>query len=279
MSLIAWLYWNPNRIAFKIPIVEHPIVWYGVFFVSGFFLAYLLMAQLLKRMLHDSVLAYSLSDRLVWYSVIGTIIGARLGHVFFYSWHYFRHHLLQIPCVWQGGLASHGGAIGVLLALWLFRVRTRKEVPELNFLALMDRVVIPTSLVGACIRIGNFWNQEILGTPSDLPWAVLFGSPFDGSELIPRHPVQLYEAGAYLIIFCLLFTLWWQRGEKGWRQGQLFGLFLVTLFSARFGLEFFKASLTPTTGIEMGQWLSLPFIVGGFFLLFTPNCNLIRGLN
>lgn len=277
MNSFAWLYWNPNRIAFTIPFIDHPVMWYGLFFVSGFFLGYLLIQKILSRFFADPIIASAVSDRLVWYSVIATIVGARLGHVFFYGWHYYKNHMLEIPLVWQGGLASHGGTIGLLISYYLFVKRCPESTAKkLTYLELLDRVAIPTALVGCCIRLGNFWNQELVGTVTQMPWGVVFGSSFIGSSLEPRHPVQLYEAAAYLAIFFLLLYRW-RKGEDSWKKGELLGFFLVCVFSARFFLEFFKQSLTglpsQAFGLDMGQVLSLPFIVIGMVLYQFRNKN------
>src|SRR5262249_26519739 len=126
-----------------------------------------------------------LSDRMLWFIVGGMIIGARLGHVFFYEWPYYQQHPEDIIKVWHGGLASHGGAIGVVLGLYLYQRGIRHKYPTLSLLSILDLICIPTALVGCFIRIGNFINQEILGTPSDLPWAIQFGNPYDGSSMVP----------------------------------------------------------------------------------------------
>ncbi len=164
----------------------------------------------LEQVLHHSLvspkeIAYLLTDRLCWFVVAGTIIGARLGDVFFYNWSHFRHHPLEIFKIWHGGLASHGGVLGVVLALYLYLKYIQKWIPQLTFLTLLDFVAIPSALVACFIRLGNFMNQEILGIPTDLPWGVVFGHPAENVPPFPRHPVQLYEAGAYLITF---FVLW-----------------------------------------------------------------------
>ena len=223
MPLIAWLYWNPPQVAFTLPILDRPIYWYGILFVTGFILGYFLLNPIFRTFLNHShrltaianvkQTSYFLTDRLCWFVVLGTLIGARLGHVFFYDWHYFQHHPLEILQIWRGGLASHGGTVGVLLGLYLFVLYVRRWVPTLTYLKLIDMVSIPAALVAGFIRLGNFMNQEILGTPSDLPWAVVFGHAADGSGPLPRHPVQLYEAAAYFLTFALLYQLWKRRGE------------------------------------------------------------------
>ncbi|MBS4165020.1 Prolipoprotein diacylglyceryl transferase [Neochlamydia sp. AcF65] len=278
--LIAWLYWNPSKDIFTLPLVNRPIAWYGLFFVLGLILSYSIVLHLLRTWLLEcyssqknnkdiSSIALRLTDRLTWYVVTGIIIGARLGHVFFYDWPYYQYYPLDILKVWEGGLASHGGAVGILLALAIYRLSIRKKFSELTFLTLADIIALPTALAGACIRLGNFFNQEILGTPSQAPWAVIFGNPADHSLPLPRHPVQLYEAFAYLIIFALLILIW-QRTHVRKRSGFMAGLFFILLFSTRFFLEFFKSSQSTVideSTMQMGQYLSLPFILSGFFLI------------
>lgn len=222
--------------------------------------------------------AYFLTDRLCWFVVIGTIVGARLGLVFFYEWPYFRDHPGDIIKVWQGGLASHGGFLGVIISLYLYLKYMRQWIPQLSFLRLLDYACIPTLLVSCFIRLGNWMNQEILGTPTQLPWGVIFGQPADGSSPIPRHPVQLYEAGAYLLTFFILWALWKKRLDN--RPGALIGLAFIMGFGFRFVLEFWKStqeSVIDSSFLQMGQLLSLPFIlVGAAFLwraLYSPCCS------
>ncbi|WP_068466519.1 prolipoprotein diacylglyceryl transferase [Candidatus Protochlamydia phocaeensis] len=213
--------------------------------------------------------SYFLADRLCWFIVTGTLVGARLGAVFFYDWPYFKEHPLEIIQVWRGGLASHGGVAGVMLSLYLYILYIRRWVPSLTFLKLLDFVAIPSALAACFIRLGNFMNQEILGTPTTLPWAVVFGHPADGSLPTPRHPVQIYEALVYLATFFLLYGLWKKKGDQlgtGFFVGSLF----VLIFSSRFILEFWKStqeSIIQQSTLQMGQWLSIPFVIGGLALI------------
>lgn len=217
-------------------------------------------------------LCFKYVDGLLWWIVLGTIIGARLGHVFFYEWSYYQNHLADIPKVWEGGLASHGGTLGVLLAIFFYSRWTRMQFPEMNFLALADLVAIPTAFSVLFIRLGNFVNQEILGTPTAAPWGVIFGHPADGTAPIPRHPVQLYEAIAYLLTFFLMISLW-KFKKKPWPQGFFLGVCLLCIFGSRFFLEYFKApqnSFIDETFLQAGQLLSLPFIFLGIgFIYFS----------
>jgi len=272
MQLLAYLYWNPPRFIVTIPFIDRPIAWYGVLFVTGFIFGYFIInkifSQKLKTTDKKTEESIFLTDRLTWYVIGGTLIGARLGHVLFYDWPRYQEHLTDIFKIWEGGLASHGGAIGILIAIALFVRRYRKSYPFITFLNTIDMVAIPSALVGFFIRIGNFINQEILGTPTTAPWAVIFGDPADGSLPVPRHPVVLYEGFTYLTIFAILMTLWNKKGQT-LKPGYITGLFFILVFTARFFWEFLKSHqgmVLDETYLETGQYLSLPFIALGFYL-------------
>lgn len=281
LSSFAYIYWNPNRVAFTIPLIDKPVVWYGLCFVLGFVIAYLLLLPLFKEVLRRkdsskeffkkaSNIALYLVDKLTWYVVAGTIIGARLGHVFFYDWPYYKNHLLEIFQVWNGGLASHGGTLGVIIALILYQRSISKKFPEFTLVTLFDLIVIPIGLVACLIRIGNFINQEVIGIPSTLPWAIIFGDAADGSSPIPRHPVQLYEALIYFSIFVFLLLLRKFKKEQ-LRPGMISGIFLILVFGSRFFVEFLKkpqSIMIDESFLQTGQYLSFPFIVFGIFLFF-----------
>jgi prolipoprotein diacylglyceryl transferase len=195
-------------------------------------------------------------DALFLYATVGILAGARLLHCLVYEPSYYLHHPVEILFFWKGGLASHGGMAGVILAAWLF-CRRYGEKP----LWLLSRLTIPGTLVAAFVRIGNFFNSEILGLPSDTPWAIVFARV----DMVPRHPVQLYESGAYLLLFGLLLFLYLRlKPEKATQI--LPGAFLTGMFSARFVLEYFKTEQADyVTGLPftVGQLLSLPLIVIG----------------
>lgn len=290
---IAWLYWDPHPDAFIFPFINHTIKWYGICFVLGFVLGYGVLVYLFKKdqelfpqrfqskkdfiqlsgQFSGWELGTYLTDRMLWFIVGGTIIGARLGHVFFYEWPYYQSHPWDILKIWEGGLASHGGAIGVLLALYLYSRSIRTTFPNLSFIILLDYICIPTALVGCFIRIGNFINQEIVGIPSTLPWAVIFGHPAEGNAALPRHPVQLYEALAYFTLFLFLFTFW-KFKRSTFSPGMISGLFFTLLFTARFILEFYKTSqsaMMDESYIQTGQLLSIPFIIAGLSLILCAN--------
>lgn len=212
---------------------------------------------------------YTLTDKLTWYVVLGTIIGARLGDVFFYDWPHYKDNLLRIFMVWKGGLASHGGVLGVFIAVYLYYRKVLKSFPEISFLNLLDMLVVPSGLAAFFIRIGNFFNQEILGPETHMPWGIIFGDPIDGSPAIPRHPTQLYEALIYLAIFFTTLFLWKTRFTK-LKPGFLCGFFFVAVFGSRFLIEFIKmpqSQLIDESFLQMGQYLSIPFIVFGIWLM------------
>lgn len=215
-----------------------------------------------------------ISEQMIFYVIIGAICGSRLGDVLFYQdWTDILHHPISIIAVWQGGLASHGGAIGILAALWIFA--KKRKVP---FWTAVDFTVIPTAAAAVFIRIGNFFNQEILGMPTTLPWGILFLHPADGGPIVPRHPAQLYEALSYLLILAILL-LFWRRRLPFQKRGELTGLFLVLTFFSRFLIEFLKVeqSVHISVGsiLTMGQYLSIPFIFLGFWLLFREKLGFI----
>jgi phosphatidylglycerol---prolipoprotein diacylglyceryl transferase len=252
----AYLFhWDVNPILVQVgPLAVH---WYGVCFAAAFLVGSWIMQWIYRREGADPA---SL-DRLFLYMPLGAVLGARVGHVLFYDPHFYATHPLDIVKIWEGGLASHGAAAGILIALYLLARRPGSP----PYLWLLDRVAIPTALGGAFIRLGNFFNSEIVGTPTSDAWGVVF----DRVDPIPRHPVQLYEAVAYGLIFLVLLGVYRRRGPAR-RPGGLLGLFFVLVFSARFLLEFLK---TPQAEYEagfvltVGQLLSIPCIPAGLILI------------
>jgi prolipoprotein diacylglyceryl transferase len=251
--------WDISPVAFTVRLGTFalPVYWYGLFFASTFVYGTLIFRHVYRREGRPPDQVYDL----VLTVIAGTLVGARLGHVLLYDPGHYLSHPLRILAVWEGGLASHGAVVGILLAVWLY---ARFAVNQ-SFLWICDRIGMAVPLSGSLIRIGNFFNSEILGTPSDLPWAVTFARV----DAIARHPVQLYEALAYLAIFLAQFR-YYRRHGGACPPGYLFGRFFIGVFGARFLLEFFKegqASFEAGWTITMGQWLSLPAIVTGFLLL------------
>ena len=249
--------WDPNPEIFHLG--PFHIRWYGLFFALGFFLGYQIMAQFYRR---EQRKLDNLSD-LFLYLIVGTVIGARLGHVLLYQPEYYLAHPWEIPMIWQGGLASHGGFAGVLIALYLYLKKHR----DMSFLELADRLTIPCLLAAALIRVGNFFNSEIIGTPSDLLWAIVFA----GVDAIPRHPAMLYEAFAYFLVFCVLYFAYWKTDIMQF-PGRVIGTALTTCFLARFMIEFVKenqVSFESRMPLNMGQVLSIPFILAGVYLIYA----------
>lgn len=275
MLHLSSIYWDPKPELFRIPYFDWPVLWYGVLFALAFAIGFPIFVGILIRFLgrEQKKKAIQITDRLTLYMILGTVIGARLGHFIFYERpsHYFNDPL-QIFRIWEGGLASHGGAVGIIIALILFSWKIRKTDPELTWIKLLDFVAVPAALGGFCIRIGNFINQEVLGTPTDLPWGVIFGHPADYSLPHPRHPVQIYEALFYLAVFFFLWKLSFRVYFLKTR-GKLIGLFLVLVFGFRFFVEFWKTEqsrIMSTSSLTMGQILSIPLVIVGLLFYFSP---------
>jgi len=270
--------WNIDPEIFRIG--GFALRYYSLMFLAAFYFSY----KILSKIYTKENVPLILLNKLFLYVFVGTVAGARLGHCLFYEFDYYRHHLLEIILPFRitakgqfeltgyQGLASHGGAIGILIAVWLYCKKYK-----ISFLWVLDRLVIVVAIAGMFIRIGNFFNSEIIGKQTNLPWAVVF----ERVDLIPRHPAQLYEAFCYLLIF---FTVWIIYNKR-WRQlkkGFLFGLFLVLLFSVRFMIEFVKENQERFENrllINMGQILSIPFILIGLYFIFRkPTVKPMPGL-
>lgn len=253
-----YITWNVDPVLFNLGPLH--IRWYGLMFAIGFWIGTNLVAKMFKR---DNAPESWVGTLLIWV-VCATIIGARLGHVFFYEWGYYSQHPAEIIAFWKGGLASHGGTIAIIIAVFLFSWITTKRNPLWTF----DRLVIAIALVGALIRIGNLMNSEIYGHPTDLPWGIIYvrGHEWPG---LPCHPTQLYEALAYLCLFAVLMWMYWKK-NSGDRPGLIFGVFLTWLFGARFLIEYVKnpqVDFEQGMALNMGQLLSIPFIIIGICLI------------
>lgn len=232
--------------------------WYGILFGTAFFIGYLIGS----REFSDYGRPEAERDALLTYVLIATVIGARLGEVLFYDPAYYFSNPILIPQIWRGGLASHGAAIGILIGIYLY---TRKY-PHLSYLWVTDRVVIPVAIGGVFVRLGNFFNSEIYGIPTNVPWAVIFAS----EDPLPRHPTMLYEAFAYLVLFFILWSIY-KRFKGRPPEGLIFGVFLIIMFTARFLLEYTKveqADFATDWFIGMGQILSIPFVLLGIWMLW-----------
>lgn len=248
-------HWNMDPVLFKAG--PFTVRWYGIFFAASFLAGYRIMGWIYGREGRPEAEL----EKLFGYMFLGVFLGARLGHCLFYDPVFYLSHPAEILKVWEGGLASHGAAIGILAALWFFTKRKGRP----SYLWILDRIVLPVALAGFFIRIGNFFNSEIVGIPTTFRWAVVF----DRVDKIPRHAVQLYEAGAYGMIFLILWGVY-RIGKRDSKNGMLLGLFLVLVFSARFVLEYLKtrqAAYGASLPLSVGQWLSLPFIGFGLMLL------------
>lgn len=260
MSLFSAITWSVSPEI--VNIFGFELRWYGLCFAIAFLLGY----YLLKKIFVAEKLPIEWMDKVFYYVMIATIVGARLGHVFFYDWDYYSQNLVEIVMIRKGGLASHGALIGVLIALWLYS----KKVSKKPMTWILDRVAIVAAPGAFFVRMGNLMNHEIVGEPTDVAWAFIFTK---GIDMQPRHPAQLYEAIAYLMMFLLLWTLFWKTKVKE-KSGFLFGVYLITFFGARFIIEYVKESQGGFESVlgdalSTGQWLSIPFLLAGVYLMVT----------
>lgn len=260
--MLDFIVWNADPMLINVGPLH--IRWYGLMFALGFWIGTNIVAKMFK---HEGAPESWLSKLLIW-TICATIIGARLGHVFFYEWDYYSAHPDKIIAFWEGGLASHGGTIAIIIAVFLFSWITTKRSPLWTF----DRLVIPIALVGAMIRTGNLMNSEIFGHATALPWGFMFVRSREWHALyegVACHPTQIYEALAYLALFGLLMWMYWKKNAEE-RAGLIFGVFLTWLFTARFLIEFVKnpqVAFEQNMALNMGQLLSIPFILAGIALI------------
>lgn len=262
--IISSIFWNVSPEIMKLG--PFSLRWYGLLFASGFVLGYLILTKIYK--LEKKPLADL--EQLSIYVILGTVIGARLGHCLFYDPVYYLSHPIEIIKVWEGGLASHGAAIGILISIYLI---TKKQKDK-TMLWILDRLVIVVALGGSLIRLGNLFNSEIIGRPADVPWAFIFARV----DEIPRHPAQLYESFFYLITFVVLYFTYMKTNKKS-LPGYLFGLALVMIFGFRFFVEFIKENQSPFEQgmiLDMGQLLSIPFVIAGFYFMFRKRNEVIH---
>lgn len=271
--------WNidPVLLYLNIGFLHLQVRWYGLCFSSAFLLAYFFI----RRLFLQEARSEKDLDALLWYSIIGVVFGARLGHCLFYEPYFYILHPLEILYIWHGGLASHGAVVGTLLSLYFYS-KTRPKQP---YLWILDRVSLVVPLGGAFVRLGNFFNSEIIGKETSILWAVRFLRV----DSLPRHPVQLYESLAYLVGFGLLFFVYSNsitivynglsyrqlnmsifRGRLLLKDGFFIGILFVYVFSCRFLLEFFKepqVRFESSLILNMGQMLSIPLVLVGVLLL------------
>ncbi len=262
--------WAPSETLFKIG--SFGVHYYSLMFIIAFGLGYYLM----KKIFDEEKISLDYLESLFVYMVLSILLGARLGDVFFYSWDYYQDHIIEILLpirdtpngyTFTGfrGLASHGAVIGSLIGLYLYKMKFK----ERSLLWLLDRVTIPVAVGASFVRLGNFFNSEIVGKYSSTNFGVVF---LNRGESLPRHPAQLYEAFGYLVLFFLLRQVY--KTEKKNREGYLIGLFFAGMFTIRFIIEFLKESqggFEDVLGIlSTGQWLSIPLIILGIYLMLRP---------
>ena len=258
--MLTEIIWNADPILFSLGPLS--VRWYGLCFAIGFLIGYQIVAAMFK---HEGA-PESWLGILLTFLVIGTILGARLGHVFFYEWDYYSAHPSEILKIWNGGLASHGGAIGNIIGLYIFSWTVSKKPASWVF----DKVVVAVALVAALIRFGNLMNSEIYGSVTSLPWGFIF---VRNGETLPAHPTQLYEGGCYLLLFVLLMWMYWKRNAEE-RPWLLTGVFFFVTFTSRFFIEYLKNvqvsseyEMIAKYGMDLGQMLSIPFILLGAGLI------------
>lgn len=255
MSLLS-VVWDVDPV--MVDIGPFQIRYYGLLFASGFLLGYFIV----KHFFIKEKAPLNEIDKMSMYIILGAVIGARLGHVIFYEPQVYLNDPIQIFMIWKGGLASHGGTIGLIFGLWLY---SRKSWNK-SMLHVMDRIAIPTALTAALIRLGNLFNSEIYGYETDLPWGFIFVR--DGNTTA-HHPTQIYEALCYFLIFIGLFILYKKR--KGViNRGLLAGWMLTLVFVQRFFVEFIKnvqVDFESDMILNMGQILSIPFVILGIVMI------------
>ncbi|MCB0508162.1 MAG: prolipoprotein diacylglyceryl transferase [Bacteroidetes bacterium] len=253
------VHWNARPEIFMIT-ETYGIRWYSLLYGAAFFLGYQILYWEFKSENKDTEGA----DQLLMYMFVAVIVGARLGHVFFYDWAYYRQHLLEIVQIWKGGLASHGAAIAITIALIIYK----RKHPELSFFWIIDRVAIPTAIGASFIRFGNFFNSEIVGDYTDGSWGVVFERL---GETMPRVPIQLFEGFLYVFIFIVLIAIYIKKKHKP-HEGTLMSIFLIIMFAGRFFLEYWKVDDNPLTifgaTLTHGQWLSIPFVFVSFIIYY-----------
>jgi prolipoprotein diacylglyceryl transferase len=267
--ILNFIYWNPSPEIFTIPGIDWPVRWYGLMWALAFIASHFFMNRIFKAEKRSE----KALDTLTLYIILGTVLGARLGHCLFYGPWFdeelangaiiegYLSHPLNILKVYEGGLASHGGASGILTAMILY-CRKEKE----SWIWLFDRLVVVVPLAAMCIRLGNLINSEIIGKVTDVPWAFIFVQ----EDNLPRHPAQLYEAIFCFFLFILMYWLWKNKRDKV-GPGFMFGVLCVLLFTERFFDEFLKenqADFEGSMALNMGQWLSIPFVLIGSFMIW-----------
>lgn len=249
--------WDVNPALFHLGSFEvryYGVLWAVALGISAYIFHHIMIREGLSEKTFDSVF---------WFGVISTVLGSRLGHCLFYDPGYYLTHPVEILDIRQGGMASHGAAVGLLIGLWLF---SRKN--KLPYIWSLDRISIVVAISGVAVRLGNLMNSEIYGTVTSLPWGFIFVR--DG-ETLPKHPTQIYEALCYLVLFVILLWMYYKKDLARRWPGVMFGFFLIILFGTRFVIEFIKnpqVDFEQHMVLNMGQLLSIPFIVAGVVILW-----------
>lgn len=262
--------WDVNPTLFEV--LGREIRWYGLLWVIGLIVAVYIVQKIFK---HEG-LPEKWFDSLFVYMMLGIILGARLGHCLFYEPEYYLANPIKILKIWEGGLASHGGVLGIIIAVWMYS----KKVTKKSMLWTFDRVMVPTGFTAGMIRLGNLMNHEIYGAVTDKPWGFRFIDNINywmhGAEPVftePSHPTQIYEAIIYFVIFAITMHMYWKTNSKD-RPGLILGVGILLIFVARFFIEYIKnvqveseLAMRESTGLIIGQWLSIPFIIWGIWLI------------
>ena len=288
--LLNYITWNVDPVLFHLGALQ--VRWYGLMWAMGFFFGYFVMRNIYR---HEKV-SDDWMDKLLIYMMVFTVIGARLGHCLFYEPKEYLAHPLDMLKIWEGGLASHGGAIGILVCLWIYvrrynkSVKKKEEKQRISYIWILDRIVVAVCLVGAFIRVGNVMNHEIYGTPTSLPWGFVFlrgaeqfcgtfdnytpcnawDAPCPPSEWLPCHPTGIYEAFFCLVAMGILLWMYYKRDLGNRQPGLMFGTFLIIIFGSRICIEFLKnvqVDFERNMVFDMGQWLSIPFVIVGIVMI------------
>ena len=294
--LLNYITWNVDPVLFHLGSLQ--VRWYGLLWALGFLFGYFIM----KRIYQREKMAEDALDKLLIYMLVSTVVGARLGHCLFYEPDYYLSNPLKILALWKGGLASHGGAIGILIGLWLYMrnynksKKEKNDLQHINYIWILDRIVVAVCLVGALIRVGNVMNHEIYGTPTSLPWGFVFlrgseqfcgtfdnytpcfawDAPCPPSEWLPCHPTGLYEAFFCLVAMGILLWMYYKHDLGHKQPGLMFGTFLVIIFGSRICIEFLKnvqVEFERNMVFDMGQWLSVPFVLIGIGMIVWSFVN------
>lgn len=277
--MLFWISWNPPREIFYLPIIHHPVTWYGAILAVGCGLGYYILSALYRHcFLHHFSPSHLSADGLQqrtqefceaisMYCLVGILLGARIGHILFYEpIREYLLHPLRIFMIWEGGISSHGAIVGATISIGCYLYRSQ-DTNKISFMQMTDLLAIPMTLGMTLVRFGNFINQEAVGICTFLPWAIIFENPLGVEGGIPRHPVQLYEAMGYVVLFYCLYKLYRKKISLLF-PGKITILFLIICFTMRFCFEYLKEDPACYLHLNTGQWLSIPFILlGGLLFL------------